>query len=139
MGELEFEQNGLSPSLHKVQDVGVSTEHDTYPVAGRDYPRTGRQFLSWFRDDDACMSYLEKFRWPRGFVCPHCGVPREPYRASRQRLVCRVCAAQSTVTAGTLFAGNGLSPSLHKEPQVVVASYGPLWVTRIAGFRTIAS
>jgi transposase-like protein len=83
----------------------MNTEHDDYPVAGRDYPRTGRQFLAWFPNDDACVSYLEKLRWPTGFVCPHCGAAGPPYRASRQRLVCRLCAAQSTVTAGTLFAG----------------------------------
>ena len=83
----------------------MSTEYDTYPVAGRDYPQTGRQFLTWFPNDDACASYLEKIRWPTGFVCPHCGASGEPYRASRRRLVCRCCAAHATVTAGTLFAG----------------------------------
>jgi transposase-like protein len=72
-------------------------------VAGRDYPRTWKQFLDWFHDEDACLKYLEKLRWPQGFVCPRCGSRENPYKASRGRLVCRSCRHQSTVTSGTLF------------------------------------
>ncbi|MDD2460742.1 MAG: IS1595 family transposase, partial [Kiritimatiellae bacterium] len=39
------------------------------PVAGEDYPRTYQQFLSWFADEKACRSYLQKCRWPQGFEC----------------------------------------------------------------------
>jgi transposase-like protein len=72
-------------------------------VAGRDYPRTWKQFLDWFHDEDACLRYLEKLRWPQGFVCPRCASMENPYEASRGRLVCRSCRYQSTVTSGTLF------------------------------------
>lgn len=73
-------------------------------AAGRDYPRTWDQFLDWFPDEAACLRYLERLRWPEGFVCPHCGTAAEPYRASRNRLVCSGCRAQCSVTAGTIFA-----------------------------------
>ncbi|MGH8611245.1 MAG: transposase, partial [Gammaproteobacteria bacterium] len=53
-----------------------------YPVAGRDYPRTWDQFLDWFPDEDACVHYLQRLRWPQGFVCPRCGDAAEPYRAT---------------------------------------------------------
>lgn len=59
--------------------------------------------MDWFPDDAACLEYLEQMRWPSGFVCPRCGEPGEPYRASRHRLLCRHCQSQSSVTAGTLF------------------------------------
>lgn len=72
-------------------------------VAGRDYPRTWSQFMDWFPDDASCARYLEQLRWPDGFVCPRCGVAGPAYRASRDRLVCRACRAQSSVTAGTIF------------------------------------
>lgn len=72
-------------------------------VSGRDYPRTWDQFLDWFPDELACLSYLEKLRWPEGFVCAGCGESGEPFRASRNRLVCRACRKQSSVTAGTVF------------------------------------
>lgn len=73
------------------------------PVAGQDYPATWNAFLDWFTSEEACLAYLEKLRWPGGFVCPSCGVAGEPYRASRTRLMCRHCGHQGTVTAGTIF------------------------------------
>ena len=74
-----------------------------HPVAGRDYPTDWDQFLAWFPDEAACLRYLERLSWPHGFLCPACGRARAPWRGSRQRLVCRDCGHQTTVTAGTLF------------------------------------
>ncbi len=73
------------------------------PIAGKDYPRNWTEFLDWFGSEEACLSYLEGLRWPGGFVCPACASTGSPYRSSRSRLMCRDCARQSTVTAGTLF------------------------------------
>jgi transposase-like protein len=75
------------------------------PVAGRDYPADQDQFLAFFPDEAACLRYLERLSWPHGFHCPECGEARPPWRGSRQRLVCRACGHQTTVTAGTLFQG----------------------------------
>jgi transposase-like protein len=72
-------------------------------AAGRDYPRTWAQFADWFPDEAACFRYLERLRWPEGFICWRCGERSEPYRATRHRLMCRVCRAQGSVTAGTVF------------------------------------
>lgn len=74
------------------------------PVAGKDYPRNWNEFLDWFPTEDACLSYLEKLRWPEGFVCPDCEQQAEPYRASRGRLMCRHCRHQASITAGTIFS-----------------------------------
>lgn len=73
------------------------------PVPGKDYPRTWNEFLDWFPTEEACLSFLERLRWPGGWVCPSCGSAQPPYRASRTRLMCRDCRHQSTVTAGTIF------------------------------------
>lgn len=59
--------------------------------------------MSWFATDEACAAYLERLRWSEGFICPRCGLVREPYRGTRMRLVCQSCRHQATVTAGTLF------------------------------------
>jgi transposase-like protein len=75
------------------------------PVAGRDYPADWDQFLGFFPDEAACLRYLERLSWPDGFLCPGCGAAGPPWRGSRQRLVCRACGHQTTVTAGTLFQG----------------------------------
>jgi hypothetical protein len=76
---------------------------NTGPQAGQDYPRNWNGFLDWFGTEAACLSYLERLRWPHGFICPVCAVVAEPYRASRGRLVCTACRHQASVTAGTIF------------------------------------
>ena len=43
------------------------------PAAGRDYPGTWQAFEAWFPDDETCAAFLERLRWPDGFVCPACG------------------------------------------------------------------
>ena len=73
-------------------------------IAGRDYPRTYREFVQQFPDDGACAVYLEKQRWPAGFSCPECKAEGTPWRQSRGRLVCAVCRHQTSVTSGTIFA-----------------------------------
>lgn len=71
--------------------------------AGRDYPRTYREFAEWFHDEEACSKFIEALRWPQGFICPACGVVGEPWRETRRRLVCPKCRHQTTVTAGTIL------------------------------------
>ncbi len=80
--------------------VSVTQEN---PVSGRDYPRTWEQLLDWFPNEQACIAYLNRIRWPQGFICPRCGEWDEPYQASRGRVVCRHCRHQCTLTAGTVF------------------------------------
>lgn len=77
--------------------------HILAPKAGEDYPTDWNEFLAWFATEDACLAYLEKLRWPAGFVCPACSCVDQPYRSSRGRMVCRGCGHQCTVTAGTIF------------------------------------
>jgi len=72
-------------------------------VAGQDYPRTYREFVRMFPDDPACVAYVERLRWPEGFVCPSCRVAAAPWRQTRGRLVCGACRHQASVTAGTIF------------------------------------
>lgn len=72
-------------------------------MAGRDYPRTYREFVEMFPNDEACESYLEELRWSEGFTCPACGTTAAPWRQTRGRLVCRACRHQASVTAGTIL------------------------------------
>jgi len=74
------------------------------PVAGKDYPQNWNAFLEWFATEEACLAYLERLRWPDGFICPACAHADPPGRASRGRLLCRACQHQTSVTAGTLFS-----------------------------------
>lgn len=74
------------------------------PVGGRDYPRTVGEFNAWFVDEDACLAYLARLRWPGGFVCAACG-GRQAWRLARRRKWrCAGCRLETSVTAGTIFA-----------------------------------
>ena len=42
------------------------------PVAGVEYPRNWPEFRAFFPDEEACLRYLERVRWPDGFRCPGC-------------------------------------------------------------------
>ena len=72
------------------------------PVAGSDYPGTYQELLTWFPDNAACIAYLEKLRWPDGFICPACG-GGESWRTQRGLLMCSACGRKTSVTAGTIF------------------------------------
>lgn len=74
------------------------------PVAGRDYPRSWPEFERFFGDEQACHAYLQRLRWPDGFRCPACGAG-EAWKTKRGLWLCGKCRRQSSVTAGTLFAG----------------------------------
>ena len=73
------------------------------PVSDQDHPRTWSEFLDWFSSKEACLSYLERLRWPHGFACPNCACMAAPYRSSRTRLRCKDCGRQTTVTSGTIL------------------------------------
>lgn len=73
-----------------------------YPRAGTHYPRSFGEFQAWFRTDADCLDYLEWLRWPAGFECPACGSDGG-WRLGDGRFKCSVCAARTSVTAGTIF------------------------------------
>src|SRR6266540_1744178 len=75
-----------------------------HPVPGVDYPQSWRELLAWFPDDAACLAYLERLRWPAGFVCPACGHGTS-WRMGDGLLRCSACDRRSSATAGTIFAG----------------------------------
>ena len=72
-------------------------------VAGLDYPRSHREFVEMFLDDEACATYLEQLRWSSGFICPACGSTADPWRQTRGRLVCPACRHQTSATSGTIL------------------------------------
>jgi hypothetical protein len=74
------------------------------PLAGRDYPRSWPEFQRFFGDEEACLRYLERLRWPEGFRCPACG-QADAWRTKRGLWVCRACERQTSITAQTIFAG----------------------------------
>ena len=56
-----------------------------------------------FPDDEACNTYVEQLRWPKGFICPACGKHSKCWHQTRNRLVCSYCRRQTSITSGTIF------------------------------------
>ena len=72
--------------------------------AGVDYPTDLSEFDRFFPDEDACERFLERLRWPTGFLCPTCSHAGEAWRSARG-LLCPRCRRRAYVTAGTIFEG----------------------------------
>jgi len=77
-------------------------------VAGSDYPRTLREFNAWFPDEEACLDYLVRLRWPGGFICSACGEQRFWRMSKGRNLRCAYCRADASITAGTILADTRL-------------------------------
>ncbi len=81
-------------------------EEPRYPVSSVDYPGTFQEFDDWLSSENACLDYITKLRWPKGFHCPHCGFkPEKPSLMGRGLFLCRKCKKQTSITAGILFHG----------------------------------
>ena len=60
-------------------------------------------FLSLYGTDDQCYDALYRWRWPDGFLCPHCGNDQCCQLTSRKLQQCNRCHRQTSVTAGTIL------------------------------------
>lgn len=67
--------------------------------------------LEWqerFRTEETCLGQLIRYRWPGGFICPHCGHDRGYFIGGRHIYQCTACARQVSITAGTIFEATKL-------------------------------
>jgi Transposase zinc-ribbon domain/ISXO2-like transposase domain len=75
-------------------------------VEGIEVPGSRLEFEHKFESEAACRAYLERVRWPDGFVCPNpaCG-GRRAWLTARGLHRCAACGRQTSPTAGTVFTG----------------------------------
>jgi len=81
-----------------------------------------------FPDDATCAAYLEKVRWPEGFVCNYCGSNREPNRFPNRSSVvlrCRNCKRDTSLTANTVMQGTHTPISIWFWAAYLVSSQTP--------------
>ena len=100
----QFDGKGVFPSCHQALYLVCMATDTVHLRAGTDYPRDLSEFDHFFPDEAACQRFLERLRWPNGFVCPACGYTGPPWRSARGRL-CTNCRRRASVTAGTIFEG----------------------------------
>ncbi len=79
-------------------------DFSSHPIAGIDYPETLQEFDKWFPTEQACLDYLQKLRWPDGFVCPVCN-GRKAWSMKTGLFRCSICKHKVSVVAGTIFQG----------------------------------
>lgn len=70
-------------------------------MAMENYPRNMSEFEQLFSDEDACIDYLVKVRWPSGVTCSYCGCKR--LWRSGLLFSCAACKQQTRIMAGTIF------------------------------------
>lgn len=78
---------------------------DIHQHASLPFPKSLPEFQRLFPDDAACAAYLERIRWQRGFICPHCKAKGEPVHITTRPgvLMCRACRKQTSLTVGTVM------------------------------------
>jgi transposase-like protein len=67
--------------------------------------------LEWqerFGTEEDCLGQLIHYRWPDGFICPHCGHDKGYFIGGRHIYQCTACARQVSVTTGTIFESSKL-------------------------------
>lgn len=92
-----------------------------------EYPVTLLDFQQMFPDETACLRYLEKLRWPNGFVCKKCENVHEPFRlvAQPRKLKCRFCHHLESVTADTVMHRSKASVHIWFWAMYLVATQTP--------------
>src|SRR5277367_272576 len=61
------------------------------------------EFQKRFATEEACEQAILEARWPRGFVCPHCGHNDGNRISTRRAVQCCLCRRQTSITSNTLF------------------------------------
>ena len=83
-------------------EENANTENN-FSIQNIDYPKTYREFITMFPDEQSCRLFLYRLKWKNGFICPKCNQKSTPWNQTHDRLVCPFCRYQTTVTAGTIF------------------------------------
>jgi transposase-like protein len=68
-----------------------------------DKPKTLRDAIRYFQDEQVCINAVAELRWPNGPVCPKCGHREHYYLATQKRWKCKACKKQFSVKVGTIF------------------------------------
>lgn len=66
------------------------------------YPKNLIELMDMFSDEEACLEYLSRIRWPNGYQCIRC-TDKNALRIGRGLYRCRSCKYEGSVISGTLF------------------------------------
>ncbi len=72
-----------------------------------EYPKNLREFDKTYRDDEACLAFLEELRWGNGFECQACGGDKY-WLISVGLRKCKTCLFGNSVKVGSIFESSKL-------------------------------
>src|SRR6266496_3977849 len=75
----------------------------------KNLPRTLIEAIRYFSDQDVCVEFVARLRWPDGPVCPRCGGMEHSYLTTRRLWKCKSCKRQFSVKVGSIFEDSALS------------------------------
>lgn len=61
-------------------------------------------FQARYGTEEQCRAAVVSWRWPTGFICPHCGSTDHAIVGRRQLYLCHDCLTQTSLKSGTIFA-----------------------------------
>ena len=56
-----------------------------------------------YGSEEQCEAAIVAWRWPQGFVCPHCGGTKHAITGQRRLYACHSCRRQVSIKSGTVF------------------------------------
>jgi transposase-like protein len=74
----------------------------------KNLPRTLIEAIRYFSDQDVCVQFVAKLRWPDGPVCPSCGGTEHSYLTTRRVWKCKSCKRQFSVKVGSIFEDSAI-------------------------------
>jgi transposase-like protein len=72
-------------------------------------PKTLREAIRYFSDEQACIDTVAAARWGKAPVCPKCDHTDHYYLATQRRWKCKKCGRQFSVKVGTIFEDSAVS------------------------------
>jgi len=72
-------------------------------------PKTLREAIRYFSDEQVCIDTVAAARWSKGPVCPKCEHGDHYYLATQKRWKCKKCGKQFSVKVGTIFEDSPIS------------------------------
>jgi transposase-like protein len=74
----------------------------------KNLPQTLIEAIRYFSDQDVCVQFVAKLRWPDGPVCPTCGGTEHSYLTTRRVWKCKDCKRQFSVKVGSIFEDSAI-------------------------------
>jgi transposase-like protein len=69
----------------------------------KNLPQTLIEVIRYFSDQDVCVQFVARLRWPDGPVCPSCGGMEHSYLKTRRLWKCKSCKRQFSAKVGSIF------------------------------------